>query len=113
MSPFRKPRQDRPLVEQHEEWMAHLRRQAVSRRTVMRGAIGAAAGGLLLGRPARAQDHDGAAVHQRAGPRAGPGGVLPHRRRLKSIASRKVGQTGYLFVRPEMTERPAQEQSFE
>jgi Calcineurin-like phosphoesterase len=49
MSPFRKPRQDRPLVEQHEEWMAHLRRQAVSRRTVFRGAIGAAAGGLLLG----------------------------------------------------------------
>ncbi len=47
--PSRKIRQDRPLVEQHEEWTAHLRRQAVSRRTVVRGAVGAAAGSLLLG----------------------------------------------------------------
>ena len=47
--PSRKVRQDRPLVEQHEEWTAHLRRQAVSRRTVVRGAVGAAAGSLLLG----------------------------------------------------------------
>ena len=30
--------------------MAHLRRQVVSRRTVVRGAVGAAAGSLLLGR---------------------------------------------------------------
>jgi hypothetical protein len=45
----RKPRQDRPFPEQHEEWMAHLRRQVVSRRTVVRGAVGAAAGSLLLG----------------------------------------------------------------
>src|ERR1700722_6159818 len=45
----RNPGQDRPLVEQHEEWLAHLRRQVVSRRTVFRGAVGAAAGGLLLG----------------------------------------------------------------
>jgi hypothetical protein len=45
----RNPGQDRPLVEQHDEWMAHLRRQVVSRRTVFRGAVGAAAGGLLLG----------------------------------------------------------------
>jgi Calcineurin-like phosphoesterase len=45
----RKPRQDRPFAEQHEEWMAHLRRQVVSRRTVVRGAVGAAAGSLLLG----------------------------------------------------------------
>ena len=29
--------------------MAHLRRQTVSRRTVFRGAVGAAAGGFLLG----------------------------------------------------------------
>jgi hypothetical protein len=42
-------RQDRPLAEQHEEWAAHLRRQVVSRRTVVRGAVGAAAGSLLLG----------------------------------------------------------------
>jgi hypothetical protein len=48
MSP-RKPRQDRPLVEQHEAWTEHLRRHAVSRRTVVRGAVGAAAGSLLLG----------------------------------------------------------------
>ena len=47
--PSRKIGQDRPLVEQHEEWTAHLRRQAVSRRTVVRGAVGAAAGSLLLG----------------------------------------------------------------
>lgn len=53
MSSSRKPRPDRPLVEQHEEWMAHLRRQAVSRRTVFRGAVGAAAGSLLLGSSAR------------------------------------------------------------
>jgi len=45
----RKPRQDRPFAQQHEEWMAHLRRQVVSRRTVVRGAVGAAAGSLLLG----------------------------------------------------------------
>lgn len=42
----RKPRQDRPFAQQHEEWMAHLRRQVVSRRTVVRGAVGAAAGSL-------------------------------------------------------------------
>jgi hypothetical protein len=45
----RNPRPDRPLAEQHEEWMAHLRRQVVSRRTVFRGAVGAAVGGLVLG----------------------------------------------------------------
>jgi len=44
-----KPRQERPLAEQHEEWIAHLRRHAVSRRTIVRGAVGAAAGSLLLG----------------------------------------------------------------
>jgi hypothetical protein len=42
-------RRDRPLTEQHEQWMAHLRRQVVSRRTVFQGAVGAAAGGLVLG----------------------------------------------------------------
>ena len=45
----RSPRRERPLAEQHEQWMAHLRRNAVSRRTIVRGAVGAAAGGLLLG----------------------------------------------------------------
>src|ERR1700729_933393 len=43
------PRPERPLAEQHEEWMAHLRRQVVSRRTIVRGAVRAAAGSLLLG----------------------------------------------------------------
>jgi hypothetical protein len=45
----RAARPDRPLAEQHEEWLAYLRRQVVSRRTVVRGAVGAAAGSLLLG----------------------------------------------------------------
>src|SRR6202167_4644338 len=52
MSSPRKPRQAstyRPLAEQHEEWIAHLRRHAISRRTMVRGAVGAAAGSLLLG----------------------------------------------------------------
>jgi hypothetical protein len=48
MSSPRGPREERPLAEQHDEWMAHLRRQAVSRRTVFRGAIGAAAAGSFL-----------------------------------------------------------------
>jgi hypothetical protein len=41
--------------------MAHLRRQAVSRRTVFRGTVGAAAGGLLLG-PGRWPDRAVATV---------------------------------------------------
>jgi hypothetical protein len=49
MPSARPPRSGRPLAEQHEEWMAHLRRQVVSRRTVVRGAVGAASGSLLLG----------------------------------------------------------------
>jgi len=49
MSSPRQPRPDRPLVEQHEEWITHLRRHAVSRRTVFRAAVGAAAGSVLLG----------------------------------------------------------------
>jgi Calcineurin-like phosphoesterase len=49
MSTPRGPREDRPLAEQHADWMAHLRRNQVSRRTMIRGAVGAAAGGLLLG----------------------------------------------------------------
>src|ERR1700727_1163874 len=45
----RRPRQERPLAEQHDEWWAPLRRRVVSRRTIVRGAVGAAAGSLLLG----------------------------------------------------------------
>jgi hypothetical protein len=80
MSPFRKPRQDRPLVEQHEEWMAHLRRQAVSRRTVVRGAVGAAAGGLLPGSAGRWSDRAVAAVLADSGTVAG--GFLVNGRHL-------------------------------
>jgi hypothetical protein len=42
-------RPDRPLAEQYEQWMAHLRRQAVSRRATDRGPVGAAVGTMLLG----------------------------------------------------------------
>jgi hypothetical protein len=42
------------MAEQHDEWTAHLRRNVISRRTMVRGAIGAAAGGLLLGSGDRA-----------------------------------------------------------
>src|ERR1700677_3754863 len=45
----RRSGKDRPLGEQHDEWMAHLRSQVVSRRTIIRGSVGAAAGSLLLG----------------------------------------------------------------
>src|SRR5580658_7695418 len=43
------PLMSRSMAEQHDEWMAHLRRNVISRRTMVRGTIGAAAGGLLLG----------------------------------------------------------------
>jgi Calcineurin-like phosphoesterase len=46
---MRSPGHDRPLAEQHEQWMAHLRRQAVSRRPVSGDPVGSAAGRLLLG----------------------------------------------------------------
>jgi hypothetical protein len=49
MSSSQGPRHERPLAEQHEEWIAHLRRHVVSRRTILRGSVGAAAGSLLLG----------------------------------------------------------------
>jgi hypothetical protein len=42
-------RADRPLAEQHEQWMAHLRRQVISRRAVPQPPVGAAAAQLLLG----------------------------------------------------------------
>jgi hypothetical protein len=37
------------MEDQYDEWMAHLRRHSVSRRTLIRGTVGVAAGGLLLG----------------------------------------------------------------
>jgi hypothetical protein len=42
-------RHDRPLAEQYDQWMAHLRRQVVSRRATDRGPVGAAVGTMLLG----------------------------------------------------------------
>src|SRR5580704_16545148 len=71
MPASRKPGQDRPLAEQHEEWMAHLRRHAVSRRTMFRGAVGAAAGSLLLGSSARWSDQAVAAAMADTGTVAG------------------------------------------
>jgi hypothetical protein len=71
MSPSATPRQDRPLAEQHAEWMAQLRSQPVSRRTIFRGAVGAAAGGLLLGSGVRWSDRAVAAVAASTGTIAG------------------------------------------
>jgi Calcineurin-like phosphoesterase len=80
MSPSRKQPQHRPLVEQHEEWMAHLRRQVVSRRTMFRGAIGAAASGMLLGSGVRWPDRAVAAAVADTGTVAG--GFLVNGRHL-------------------------------
>jgi hypothetical protein len=52
------------MAEQYDDWMAHLRRQVVSRRTLVRGTVGA---GLLFGTASRA----GAAVLTDAGTIAG------------------------------------------
>jgi Calcineurin-like phosphoesterase len=71
MSTAPTPRQDRPLAEQHAEWMAHLRSQPVSRRTIFRGVVGAAAGGLLLGSGVRWSDRAVAAVAASTGTIAG------------------------------------------
>jgi Calcineurin-like phosphoesterase len=49
MSPPREVRKHRPLAEQHEQWMAHLRRHPVSRRALPETPLGAAAGDFVLG----------------------------------------------------------------
>jgi Calcineurin-like phosphoesterase len=72
-------RRERPLGEQHEEWTAHLRRHVVSRRTMVRGAVGAAAGSLLLG-PGPWSEQAVAAVIAAAGTVAG--GFLVNGRHL-------------------------------
>jgi hypothetical protein len=97
MSSSRKPRPDRPLVEQHEEWMAHLRRHAVSRRTMFRGAVGAAAGSLLLGSSARWSDRAVAAVLADTGTVAG--GFLVNGRHLSfgEDPTREMWAGGQLF----------------
>ena len=49
MSAPRGARQHRPLAEQYEQWMAHLRRHPVSRRAFTETPVGAAAGDFVLG----------------------------------------------------------------
>ena len=49
LPPPRGPRQHRPLAEQYEQWMAHLRRHLVSRRAFPEAPAGAAAGDFVLG----------------------------------------------------------------
>jgi hypothetical protein len=92
----RRPRQERPLAEQHDEWMAHLRRQVVSRRTIVRGAVGAAAGSLLLGAGAWS-DQAVAAVVASTGTVAG--GFLVNGRHLSfgDDPSRQMWVGGQLF----------------
>jgi hypothetical protein len=92
----RRSRQQRPLAEQHDEWMAHLRRQVVSRRTIVRGAVGAAAGSLLLGAGAWS-DQAVAAVVASTGTVAG--GFLVNGRHLSfgDDPSRQMWVGGQLF----------------
>jgi Calcineurin-like phosphoesterase len=96
MASPRSPRQERPLAEQHEEWMAHLRRQVVSRRTIVRGAVGAAAGSLLLG-AGNWSDQAVAAVIASTGTVAG--GFLVNGRHLSfgDDPSREMWVGGQLF----------------
>src|SRR5580692_8851536 len=96
MTSPRAPRPERPLAEQHEEWMAHLRRQVVSRRSIMQGAIGAAAGSLLLGAGAWS-DSAVAAVIASTGTVAG--GFLVNGRHLSfgDDPSREMWVGGQLF----------------
>jgi hypothetical protein len=96
MTSPRNPRPERPLAEQHEEWMAHLRRQVVSRRSIMQGAIGAAAGSLLLGAGAWS-DSAVAAVIASTGTVAG--GFLVNGRHLSfgDDPSREMWVGGQLF----------------
>jgi hypothetical protein len=79
MSSSQGARRERPLAEQHEEWTAHLRRQVMSRRNVIRGSIGAAAGSMVLG-PGLWSDRAVAAVVAAAGTVAG--GFLVNGRHL-------------------------------
>src|SRR5277367_5112753 len=96
MQPPRRPGQDRPLADQHDEWMAHLRRQVVSRRTMVRGAVGAAAGSLLLG-AGNWSDQAVAAVIASTGTVAG--GFLVNGRHLSfgDDPSREMWVGGQLF----------------
>ena len=70
MRSSRAPQPDRPLAEQHEQWLAHLRRTIVSRRSMVTGPVGRAAGSLLLG-PGRWSRHAVAATVADSGTIAG------------------------------------------
>jgi hypothetical protein len=96
MSSSQGPRQDRPLAEQHEEWTAHLRRHVVSRRAILRGSVGAAAGSLLLG-PGLWSQRAAAAVVAAAGTVAG--GFLVNGRHLSfgGDPRREMSVSGQLF----------------
>jgi calcineurin-like phosphoesterase family protein len=97
MSPQRNPRQDRPLAEQHDDWMAQLRRNAISRRTMFRGAVGTAAGSLLLGSGVRWPERAIAAVAADTGTVAG--GFVVNGRHLSfgDDPSRQMWIGGQLF----------------
>ena len=96
MSSSQGPRRGRPLAEQHEEWTAHLRRHVVSRRAVLRGSVGAAAGSLLLG-PGLWSQQAVAAVVAAAGTVAG--GFLVNGRHLSfgDDPRREMSVGGQLF----------------
>jgi Calcineurin-like phosphoesterase len=97
MSNSQGPRRDRPLAEQHEQWLAHLRRHAVSRRTIVRGSIGAAAAGSLLLGPGLWSDRAVAATLAAAGTVAG--GFLVNGRHLSfgNDPRREMSVSGQLF----------------
>src|SRR6202044_3364216 len=100
-----RPRRERPLVEQHDEWMAHLGGQVVSRRTIVRGAVGAAAGSLLLGAGAWS-DQAVAAVVASTG--TGAGGFLVNGAPLVVGGRPEPGDVGRRpAVQPEQVQRGA------
>jgi hypothetical protein len=79
MAPSQGPQRHRPFAEQHDEWVAHLRRNVITRRTMIQGTVGAAAGSLLLG-PGGWSDRAVAAVLAGTGTIAG--GFLVNGRHL-------------------------------
>ena len=96
MRSSRTPRQDRPLGEQHDTWLAHLRRQVVSRRAIATDPVGPAVGRLLLG-PGDWSDQDVASAVASVGTVAG--GFLVNGRHLSfgDDPSREMWVGGQLF----------------
>jgi len=66
----------RPLAEQYEQWMAHLRRHGVSRRAFTETPVGAAAGDFVLGSGSGSGPAAAAAVLQDRGRDAAAAGGL-------------------------------------